>query len=69
MIELDQAENEQARNLVKFLSQTAGTVAPGIAGLFSIAKPVVDQLIGFNTDDVVVDYRFSLRRTGVGMEV
>ena len=69
LIELDQPESEQARNLIKFLSQTAGTVAPGLAGLFSVTQPIVDQLIGLSTNDVVLDYRFSLRRTRPGMPV
>ena len=67
LIELDRPESAQARNLIKFLSQTAGTVAPGLAGLFSVAQPIVDQLLGLNADDVVLDYRFSLRRTSKGV--
>jgi len=69
MIELDQQENQQARNFVKFLSQTGSMVEPGLAGLLSITQPILDKIIALNSDDVVLDYRFALKRTKSGEPV
>ena len=69
LIELDQVENQMARDFVKFLSKTGSVIEPGLAMIFSIAQPILDQIIALNSDDVVLDYRFALKRTHKGLPV
>jgi hypothetical protein len=66
VLELDRVENERAKQIVTFLTNTASTVQPELGPALKIAQQVADALINTNTDDVIVDKRFSLARAEKG---
>ena len=62
IIEIDQSENERLKQYLRTAATTFVTVAPTIGAVVPIATSVADFIVGQNTDDVVLDQRFTLTR-------
>lgn len=62
IIEIDQSENERLKQYIRTAATTVATVAPTIGSVVPIATSVADFIVGQNTDDVVLDQRFTLTR-------
>lgn len=62
IIEIDQIENERLKQYIRTAATTVATVAPTAGAVVPIATSVSDFIIGQNTDDVVLDQRFTLTR-------
>lgn len=66
IIELDQAENERAKQMIRAIAQAGTTLAPNLGFAASIAQPLADFIISLNNDDVILDHRFGLQRVTKG---
>ena len=62
IIELNQRENVQNSQTVRALAGIGTTFSPGLAPLFSITQQIADFVISQNSDDVILDQKFSLQR-------
>ena len=69
MIELDGKENEQTRQIVQFLTTVGAAAVPQGGPIFKIGQEVANFLIGLNSDDVVLDQRFSFHLVEPGKPV
>ncbi len=66
VIELDKRENEQARQVVRFLTSTITALQPQAGPVLEITQKITDALINANQNDIIADTRFSLQRVGQG---
>ena len=66
MIEWDQQENEERKELVRSLAATAANFVPNVGGHLAIANSLANFIIDQNRDDTIVDQRFALQRVQAG---
>ena len=66
MIEWDQQENEQRKELVRAVSATAASFVSGVGGHLTIASSLANFIIDQNRDDTIVDQRFAFQRVQAG---
>lgn len=66
MIEWDQQENEQRKELVRAVAATAANFVPGVGGHLTIASSLANFIVDQNRDDIIVDQRFALQRVQTG---
>ena len=66
MIEWDQQENEQRKELVRAVAATAANFVPGVGGYLAIGSSLANFIIDQNRDDTIVDQRFALQRVQSG---
>ena len=66
MIEWDQQENEQRKELVRAAAATAANFVSGVGGYLTIAGSLANFIIDQNRDDTIVDQRFALQRVQAG---
>lgn len=62
IIEVDQSENERLKQYLRTAATTVATVVPEVGSVVPIATSVANFIVGQNTDDVVLDQRFTLAR-------
>ena len=62
IIELDQQENEHKRQTIRALAGIGTTINPGLGPVFSITQQIADFIISQNSDDVIFDQKFGLKR-------
>lgn len=66
MIEWDQQENEQRKELVRAVAATAANFVSGVGGHLTIASSLANFIVDQNRDDTIIDQRFALRRMQAG---
>lgn len=69
LIEMDQAENERAKQYIRSIAQVAPTLVPAAAGVVPILSSIAETIISQNVDDVLFDQRFTLKRVSEGEPV
>ncbi|MDH4226648.1 MAG: hypothetical protein OEV59_02675 [Deltaproteobacteria bacterium] len=62
MIEIDKVENEETKILIRKIANVATTLKPGTATATAIPLELMDVLLSMNSDDIILDQRFSLKR-------